>query len=305
MKSAIPIFSVFARIANRVDLAEPEKSRAPAGWKACLTHMGNRMNATSYENRVGMITIEREGTRIDVIALGKGWLVVDKPAGMSVHNEPGRDLCSLVSAFIKKERISRESAPDPDFGVNPVHRLDRETSGLILLALTREMFRFFSNQFESRQVKKRYIAILHGRLEKPEGSSEWGTWTWALTGTAGGRHNAEGSGRRQESLTRYRVLDHSDHYTMVEIELLTGRTHQVRRHAKLSGHPVIGDLRYGSARSAKYLGSNHAFDRLGLHAMALTIRLPGEKAPRTIESPAIPGRMLDLFQNDHAGPGPT
>ncbi len=243
--------------------------------------------------------------KIPVVALGKGWLVVDKPAGMSVHNEPGRDLCSVIAAFIKKETPIRERiGMDPDFGVNPVHRLDKETSGLLTLALSREVFRSLSNQFEAGQVKKRYVAILHGRLERPEGTDPWGIWTWALTSAAGGRQNPEGTGRRQESRTLYRVLDHSAHYTMVEIELLSGRTHQIRRHAKLSGHPVVGDLRYGSARAAKYLGGNHAFNRLGLHARALTILLPGEKTPTTIESPAIPGQLLDLFKNDQTASGP-
>ena len=252
-----------------------------------------------------MMTIEREDIRIPVVAIGKDWLVVDKPAGMSVHNQPGLDLCSLVSAFIREETAVRErTGMDPDFGVNPVHRLDKETSGLILLALTRERFRFFSNQFESRKVKKRYIAILHGRLENREAGNPWGTWAWALAGSAGGRHNPEGAGIRQESLTRYRVLGHSAHYTMAEIELLSGRTHQIRRHAKLAGHPVVGDGRYGSTRAANYLKCNHAFDRLGLHARALTLRLPGEEKETTIESPEIPGRMLDLFQKDSAAPGP-
>ncbi|MFZ2448716.1 MAG: RNA pseudouridine synthase [Syntrophobacteraceae bacterium] len=252
-----------------------------------------------------MMTIEREAIRIPVLACGKGWLAVDKPAGMSVHNEHGSDLCSLVSDLIREETLIRErTGMDADVGVNPVHRLDKETSGLILLAVARETFRFFSNQFESRQVKKRYIAILHGRLENPEGSGAWGTWAWALAATAGGRHNPEGAGRLRDCRTRYRALDHSAHYTMVEIELLSGRTHQIRRHAKLSGHPVTGDLRYGSTRAANYLRLNHAFDRLGLHAHALTIRLPGENEPTTIETPAIPRRMLDLFQNDTTAPGP-
>ncbi len=246
-----------------------------------------------------MRTIEYKGIRIPVLALGKGWLVVDKPAGLSIHNEPGRDLCSLVSAFVRADATIGESAGmDRGFGVNPVHRLDRETSGLIFLALAREVFRSLSSQFESRQVRKRYIAILHGRIEKPEGIDPWGTWAWALTAAAGGRRNPEGTGRRQESRTRYRVLEHSAHYTMVEIELLSGRTHQIRRHAKLSGHPVVGDLRYGSTRAAKYLSTNHAFERLGLHAQALTLVLPGENAPTTIESPALPDQMLDLFQKD-------
>ena len=193
---------------------------------------------------------------------------------------------------------------DPDFGVHPVHRLDKETSGVMLLAVNRESFRFFSNQFESRQVKKQYIAILHGRLEKPEENDPWGTWEWPLSETAGGRQNPEGPGNRKDSRTRYRVLDHSAHYTMVEIELLTGRTHQIRRHAKLSGHPVVGDARYGSMRAINYLKRNFAFDRLALHARSLTLQLPDGNAPETIETPAIPSQMLDLFQNDPAALSP-
>jgi len=248
-----------------------------------------------------MITIEREPVQIPVLALGKGWLVVDKPAGMSVHNESGRDLCSFASDFIQNETTIRgQIEMNPDFGVNPVHRLDKETSGVNLLAVTREMFRFFSMQFESRQVGKRYVALLHGRLENPEGSDPWGTWRWALANTAGGRHNPEGAGHRQESRTRYRVIDHSPHYTMVEIELLSGRTHQIRRHAKLSGHPVVGDARYGSTRAVNYLKRNCAFDRLALHARALTLHLPGEKEPKTVETPTIPGQMQHLFENDPA-----
>lgn len=246
-----------------------------------------------------MITIVHKAIKIPVLATGKGWLVADKPAGLSVHNEPGRDLCSLVSAFSQNDTTTREHMDmDREFGVHPVHRLDKETSGVILLAVNREMFRFFSNQFESHRVNKRYVAILHGMLQNPEGSNSWGTWSWALAKNAGGRLNPEGAGPRQDSRTRYRVLDHSAHYTMVEIELLTGRTHQIRRHAKLSGHPVAGDIRYGSTRAANFLIRNHSFDRLGLHARSLTLWLPGEKEPTIIETPAIPCQMLDLFKND-------
>lgn len=245
--------------------------------------------------------ISNQAIEIPVLAVGRGWLAVDKPAGMSVHNEPGRDLCTLVSAHVLKEKVIRDqTGMAPGFGVNPVHRLDRETSGLILLALDREAFRFFSKQFESRQVKKQYIAILHGRLENPGQDNSWGTWDWPLADGAGGRNNPEGSGPRRESLTRYRVLAHSAHYTMAEIELLSGRTHQIRRHAKLSGHPVVGDARYGSTRAIDYLRRNHGFDRLGLHANALTIRLPAEKEPATLRTRAVPERMLELFQNDSA-----
>jgi RluA family pseudouridine synthase len=246
-----------------------------------------------------MATIESERFQIPVLALGRGWLVVDKPANLTVHNAAGRDLCSLALAQIRKDATLREQVDmDPDFGVNPVHRLDKETSGVMLLAVSRESFRFFSNQFELRQVKKQYIAILHGRLEKMEENDSWGTWEWPLSETAGGRKNPEGPGNRKDSRTRYRVLDHSAHYTMVAIELLTGRTHQIRRHAKLSGHPVVGDARYGSVRAINTLKRNFSFDRLALHARSLTLQLPDGNAPETIETPVIPIQMLDLFQND-------
>jgi 23S rRNA-/tRNA-specific pseudouridylate synthase len=254
-----------------------------------------------FEHGAQVITIDGGSVRIPVLAVGKGWMVVDKPAGMSVHNEPGRDLCSLASVFIQEETSLGERVEmNPDYGVHPVHRLDKETSGVLLLAVTRKMFRFFSSQFESRKVKKWYVAILHGRLENPEGDDGWGTWNWALAKTAGGRQNPEGDGPRLDSRTRYRVLGHSAHYTMVEIELLSGRTHQIRRHAKLSGHQVAGDARYGSNRAVSYLRSHHGFDRLALHARGLTLLPPGGREPETFETPTIPIQMRELFENDPA-----
>ena len=246
-----------------------------------------------------MIIINSKSIPIPVLVTGKGWLVVDKPAGITVHNHPGRDVCSLVSAFIQKQpSVFAQIDMDSNFRVNPVHRLDKETSGIILLAATPEMFRFFSKQFESRQVKKRYIAILHGMLKHPHGTDPWGTWRWALAKTAGGRLHPEGGGPRQPANTRYRILDRSARYTMVEIELLSGRKHQIRRHAKLSGHAVVGDARYGSKRAADYLKKNFAFDRLALHAHALTFRLPGKTATETVTTRAIPGQMQNLFKDD-------
>ncbi len=246
-----------------------------------------------------MILLDTGRFQIPVLATGRGWLAVDKPAGLTVHNMPGRDLCSLVLAWIQKKASLQEQIDlDPNFGISPVHRLDKETSGVMLLAVNRERFRFFSKQFESHQVKKQYVAILHGRLEKPEGKDPWGIWRWPLSETAGGRQNPQGPGNRKDCLTRYRILEHSAHYTMAAIALLTGRTHQIRRHAKLSGHPVVGDARYGSLRAINTLRQKFAFDRLALHARSLTLQLSGEAAPDSIETPTIPDRMLDLFQND-------
>lgn len=250
---------------------------------------------------VQLIPTGKTTIQIPILAAGKGWLAVDKPAGLTVHNESERDLCSYASAFIQKYPAAKKQiGMDSNFGVNPVHRLDKETSGVILLCVDREMFRFFSNQFESSRIKKQYVAMLHGRLEASKGNDPWGKWDWPLAKAAGGRKYPEGPEPRQDCETRFKILDHSPHYTMAEIEILTGRIHQIRRHAKLAGHPVVGDTRYGSIRAINYLKQHHGFDRLALHARALTLYLPGEKKPFTIQTSEIPIRMRELFKNDGA-----
>ncbi|MBC2715368.1 MAG: RNA pseudouridine synthase [Desulfobacteraceae bacterium] len=252
-----------------------------------------------------MITINFKSIQIPVLASGKGWLAVDKPAGLTVHNETGKDLCTLARNYIqKKPNIFKHISLDTDFGIHPVHRLDKETSGVLLLAANREIFRFFSKQFESRSVKKRYIAIVHGPLAtyKTDAQSEtdnvWKTWQWPLAKDSGGRKNPVGSGKKQPCETRYRVMDQSAHYTMVEIELLTGRKHQIRRHAKLARHPVVGDSRYGSIRAVNFLKTNCNFNHLGLHARSLTFHLPEEQEPQMVETLELPVQMRKLFEND-------
>ncbi|MFZ5569521.1 MAG: RluA family pseudouridine synthase [Thermodesulfobacteriota bacterium] len=245
--------------------------------------------------------------QIPILAVGRGWMVADKPAGMSIHNAPGEDLCSLVSEKVRQRPDIGElfgiDPPNTGFGadIHPVHRLDRETSGVVLLAADREIFRFFSKQFTSRTVIKTYVALVHGRLEMPGGADSWGIWEWPLSKTAAGRSRPQGVGRRHPSSTRYRVLGHSEHYTMVSLELLTGRTHQIRRHAKLAGHPVVGDVRYGSDRAVNFLRKQRGFDRLALHARALSIQLPGKDDQTTIETRTIPNQMRILFEEDWIG----
>lgn len=248
----------------------------------------------------------RDGfTLIPVLALGKGWIAVNKPAGMTVHNAPGKDLCTVVYEMIEKNpSIQKSIQPDPVFRLNPVHRLDKEASGVILLAGNREVFRFFSKQFECGKVKKRYIALVHGLLQNPENENAWKIWQWPLSQTAGGRNNPQGPGKRVPAETRYRGIACSRHYTLVEVELITGRTHQIRRHTKLAGHPLTGDARYGSSRAAGFLKSHFSYHRLGLHANCLTIALAEGKTPETIATPDIPDEMKELFEKDCLGQTP-
>ena len=236
---------------------------------------------------------------IPILAAGQGWLVVEKPAGLSVQEKQERDLCSVLQSTIKNAPTLRNKIDcDPRFGLHPVHRLDRETSGIILLCCRHETFTYFATQFEGRKVRKRYVALLRGDVPAPDAEDGWGLWNWPLSKNAGGRFHPEGSGRVAPSETRFHILRRSAHYTLIECDLLTGRKHQIRRHARLAGHAVVGDTRYGTSRSFAFLREKLGFKRLALHSFSLQVQLPGVAAPRVFQSPAIPQEILRLLEED-------
>jgi RluA family pseudouridine synthase len=236
--------------------------------------------------------------RIPVMACGSRWLVVDKPCGMSIHNHPGSDLCSLTLAAVRAGNlpaVGRDLA-----AIHAVHRIDRDTSGVVMLAGDPETVALFGGQFAAKSVRKHYLAVVHGRLEGPSTNPDGLDWNWPLTATAAGRNDPMGKGKRMPCITRWRTLAHSLHYSLVECEPLTGRTHQIRRHAKLAGHPVVGDRRYGSKRSLAYLSRHFGFNRLGLHAHGLTLRLPGDGKTTTFQSGGLPEAMRQLLDMDQS-----
>lgn len=234
--------------------------------------------------------------RIPVVACGSRWLVVEKPFGMSVHNDPGSDLCSLVLTAVRAGSLPAVGTDCP--AIHAAHRIDRDTSGVVMLAGDPETLAFFGGQFAAKSVCKQYLAVVHGRLESPPADPGWLDWTWPLTTTAAGRNDPMGRGKRRSCITRWRTLAHSLRYSLVECAPLTGRKHQIRRHAKLAGHPVVGDRRYGSKRSLAHLRRHHDFNRLGLHAHAVALRLPGDAKNTTFQSGGLPKEMRQLLDSD-------
>ena len=235
---------------------------------------------------------------IPVLAFGSAWLAVEKPEGLSVHNDPENDLCSRIQAAIEADAILHAALDyDSDFGVHPVNRLDRETSGVMVLACSAVAFRHIARLFEAHQVEKIYQALLHGRLEAE--APEQGLWDWPLSREAGGRRHPAGTGKKAPCRTRFEILDYSAHYTRVLFRLETGRKHQIRRHAKLAGHPVVGDERYGSTRAIVHLKSK-GFNRLALHCMAIGFVPPGNSEFLVVRSPELPESIRLLFEKDKA-----
>jgi 23S rRNA-/tRNA-specific pseudouridylate synthase len=231
-----------------------------------------------------------------VAAADDGWLVVDKPSGVSVHNDPGQDLCARVQHQLTADhRLAARTGFAGESAVRAPHRLDRDTSGLVLLCCKAATLTFYSAAFQARRVGKCYLAVLHGRLAAPAGA---GVWTFALARSGAGRRHPAGRGKRVACRTAFRVLLHSDRYTLAACTPLTGRPHQIRRHAKLAGHPLVGDRRYGSTRALRYLKAKAGFARLGLHAWGLDLPTPSGADRRVVAIGAIPPAFLELLAGD-------
>ena len=240
--------------------------------------------------------IHTNGMDLTVISMGPGWIAMEKPCHMSIHNQPGKDLCSIVLAHLENEPLLAQYLEcDFSYGVHPVNRLDKQTSGVVILACRPDIFRFLARQFENREVEKLYFALLHGGFEP---GYETGIWDWPLTKKAEGGKFPQGKGRRVASATRYRIIETSPHYAMAELNPLTGRKHQIRRHARLADHPVVGDNRYGTVRSLRDLKSRYGFCRLALHCMSMTLKLPGKDFPETLTSTGFPKVMKELLEKD-------
>jgi len=197
---------------------------------------------------------------LDIVYEDQDLAVVNKPAGMVVHPSYGHRKGTLVNALLARyPSLARVSGPRPGI----VHRLDKDTSGLLVVAKNEEARRHLQKQFKRGEVKKVYLALVEGHLEPAQGVIE------APIGRDPRRRKRMAVLRGgREAVTEYRVRNHLDGYTLVEAMPRTGRTHQVRVHLAFLGHPVVGDPVYGFRK--KRLGLGRHF----LHSHILGFRAP-------------------------------
>jgi 23S rRNA pseudouridine1911/1915/1917 synthase len=216
---------------------------------------GQLTKQLATELKSGDIVERREGEnlllgRIKIVAQGPDFIILDKPRELlSVDTELGGkdNLFSLV-----KEAFAPQH-------VYVVHRLDRETSGLICFALTPEGFESLKNQIMDRQMHRRYIAVVHGSPEEDEGV--WDLW---LDDSSGIDVRVCQEGKGEQAVTFYSVLERRGNLTLLDLELVTGKKHQIRVSCAEAGCPVLGEVRYGGADSY----------RLWLHAYSLSLIQP-------------------------------
>ena len=197
---------------------------------------------------------------VKILSQNSDLLAVDKPVGLAVHNDAGNLLLQL----------------EPQWGkLFPVHRLDKETSGVQVLARNERAARRLAEEFQSRTVVKIYHGLLRGELKESQG-----VWSAPLTDRAEGRRQPDGRAQdRVPCETRFRVLNHSKYFTLCEFRLLTGRQHQIRKHAALKKHHLVGDGRYGDPRYNEKMAELYKTTRMFLHCHRLEI------ADQVLESP--------------------
>lgn len=206
-------------------------------------------------------------------------LVVDKQAGMVVHPAPGHSSGTLVNALLARyPELAAAGGERPGI----VHRLDRDTSGLIVVARNDRTRRALQRQFKERQVHKAYLALLEGHLQPA-----WGRIEAPIGRDPHHRQRMTVLPGGREALTEYHVLEQFAHsvgpaagdYSLVEAEPLTGRTHQIRVHFASIGHPVVGDAVYGRRRCRL------AVPRQFLHARRLAFKHPRTGQRLEFEAP--------------------
>ena len=228
-------------------------------------------------------SISPENIPLDIIHEDVHIIVINKPSGLVVHPGAGTRQETLVNALLYHSPGIREIGPRERPGI--VHRLDKETSGVIIVAKSERAFTELQRQFKQRKVGKRYLGLVWGNV-----SQEEGCFSWAL-----GRHGRHGermsikTKKPHPAETLYKVLKRYDGFTLLDINPVTGRTHQIRVHLAASGHPLVGDVRYGHKRSKIHC------PRLFLHACKITFDHPqsGEKVEYSSPLP----EDLEIFLN--------
>lgn len=225
--------------------------------------------------------------RYEKIQENNDWLIINKPAGLLVHGAGHIKEISLADHLIKDyPAIARVGEDLSRPGI--MHRLDKDASGLLVIAKTQIVFDHLKNQFQARRVKKGYTALAHGRIEKdageinfPIGRSAKGHRMAALPATVKGEEQT--AGRR--AITEFEVIRRFVNYTLLKVRIKTGRTHQIRVHLSAYGHAIVGDDLYGTNKN-RLKNKKLALGRIFLVADELSFTdLSGERQDFAIPLP--------------------
>jgi 23S rRNA pseudouridine955/2504/2580 synthase len=215
-------------------------------------------------------------------------LALDKPSGMAAHTGSGitgGTVVDVVRAYLgpKAERNG--------FAASPAHRLDRETSGVIIVAKRRPAMVHFTEVFTEHKAKKKYLVMVKGKLQKPSGLIDIPLQEHQQTAESRERRGVN----MQEARTRYNVVCQSAHAAFVQCTIETGRTHQIRRHFAAIGHPVAGDPKHGDFAFNREAKAQWGLKRLFLHSTRLEFPHPEDGRKMVVEA-KLPEDLVDVLK---------
>jgi 23S rRNA pseudouridine1911/1915/1917 synthase len=245
-----------------------------------------------------------EDIPLEVVYEDESIAVINKPAGMNVHAGSGKDGAgnrgTMVNALL--HRFSQLSEIGGELRPGIVHRLDKETSGLVLVAKSDKAHRKLAEQFSRREVKKTYIALVHGWMEKSKGTINIAISRDLVRRTRMTTKRASQSKPGREAITHWQVTKQIEgeygKFSLLEVRIETGRTHQIRVHLSSIGHPVAGDTLYGApGKLLSYGGTGSkpaSLERNFLHAFAIQFRHPITEMPLSFQQP-LPAELTSFL----------
>lgn len=287
------------RLDQAIAMYLPEITRSQASRLIQEGHVrsGSRMAIRSHrvylDERVELLlpppepaTVQPESMTLNIVYEDADLLVVDKPAGLVVHPAYGHASGTLVNGLL----AHAGSLPDAGLAFRPgiVHRLDKDTSGLLVVAKSPIALADIQTQFKRGVVVKRYLALVAGRPKE-----DLGVIDLPVSRDPKDRKRMAVTPAGRPARTHWRIQEELPGYTLLEVRLETGRTHQIRVHLRASGHPIVGDQVYGEQRHAQGLR------RQFLHASQLALRQPTTGQLLTFESP-LPEDLLAVLERMRA-----
>ena len=293
--------SFTAQSAGRVDKVSSEIPRSVFSYPSCTIYVNDRVVKKSFRVSAGDIVtvtwseevfegLEGEDIPLDILYEDDSILVINKPCGMVVHPGAGNWSGTLVNALLY--RYGEDFATSEDEEVNLmrpgiVHRLDKDTSGVMVIAKTADAHRNIAGQFASHTTEKTYIAIAKGYFEKKRGTVDKN-----IVRNPSDRKSfitCDDLRKGKSAVTHYTVLSQSQHYAFLRIRIETGRTHQIRVHMKSINHPLLGDDIYSNR------DRNFPSVRLCLHALSLSFAHPVSGERMTFYAP-MPERIRSVLK---------
>ena len=233
-----------------------------------------------------------------IIYDGGDFFVINKPAGLITHQKNIDDKQPSVVDWVVENYPELKNIVEPFVAsghktsrAGLVHRLDKDTSGLMLIAKNNETFFYFKNLFQTRKIQKRYLALVHGRPKEPKGKIS------SPLGRIGLKRTTRVEGKKiidpKEAETEYKTVKNYDNFTLLELTPKTGRTHQLRVHLNSIGHPITGETIYGFKKLSPPLDLN----RLFLHAYKLEFTTPTNKSlSLEIDLPEELQKVLNMLE---------